>query len=90
MIGEALLWNFTERGSAEVGLRLLPEYQGRGISAAVNEALIRFAEDGLGLTTRVRCRNSPDNLRPLRAVLRSGFRETRRDDTWIYLDRPAK
>lgn len=90
MIGEALLWNFTDAGSAEVGLRLLPEYLGMGLSSAASGALIRYAERELGLTTRARCLNSPDNLRALRSAEGAGFRETGRDDTWIYLNREAK
>ncbi|MBR6165316.1 MAG: GNAT family N-acetyltransferase [Clostridia bacterium] len=86
MIGEALLWNFTDAGSAEVGMRLLPEYHGRGISKAGN-VLIRYAEEELGLHTRARCLNNPDNKSALYSAIASGFRERRRDDTWIYLDR---
>lgn len=87
MIGEGLLWNFTDAGSAEVGMRLLPEYQGKGISAIAGPALIRYAEKGLGMTTRAKCRNSPDNGNAIYSAIAAGFRERRRDDTWIYLDR---
>ena len=86
MIGEALLWNFTDAGSAEAGFRLLPEYHGKGISKAGN-VLIRYAEEELGLHTRARCLNNPDNQSALYSAIAAGFRERRRDDTWIYLDR---
>ena len=85
MIGETLLWNFTDAGSAELGFRLLPEYQGKGIGKAGAVLLIRYAEEELGLRTRARCMK--DNQIALYWAKASGFRERKRDDTWIYLDR---
>lgn len=90
MIGEALLWNFTDAGSADIGLRLMPEYHGMGLSSMAYTALIRYAETALGLNVRARCCNDPANTRALRALLDVSFREARRDDTWIYLDREKR
>ena len=85
MIGEALLWNFTHAGCAEVGIRLLPEFLGKGLSSAASGALTRYAEEALGLTTRAKCLNDPKNLRALHSAMDAGFTETGRDETWIYL-----
>ena len=90
MIGEVLLWNFTDTGCADIGLRLMPEYHGMGLSHMAYTALIRYAEATLGLNIRARCCNDPANTLALRALLDVGFRETRRDDTWIYLDREKR
>ncbi len=89
MIGEALLWNFTDAGSAEFGVRLLPEYIGKGLSREATP-LVQYAEDILGMSTRVRCLNIPGNERAVGGASGSGFREVKRDETWIYLERQRK
>ncbi len=86
MVGEALLWNFRDSGSVELGVRLLPEYIGRGLSHAA-DPLVEYAENILGVSVRVRCLNIPENQRALGGARGSGFREIRRDETWIYLER---
>ncbi len=86
MIGETLLWNFTDAGSVELGIRLLPEYIGKGLSKAALP-LIEYAERQLGCTVRMRCVNAEDNRRALRFGLSMGFEETGRDDAWICLNR---
>ncbi len=89
MIGEALLWNFTFENSVELGVRLLPEYIGKGLSRA-GELLVEYAEDVLNCSVRVRCLNLPDNQRALGGARGSGFVEVGRDDTWVYLERKKK
>ncbi|MBQ8953881.1 MAG: GNAT family N-acetyltransferase, partial [Clostridia bacterium] len=51
MIGEAILWNFTINGAAEIGCRLFPEWQGRGLGRAAFGAAADLAQR-LGLTPR--------------------------------------
>ncbi len=49
-LGEGVLFDFDYRGSAMVAIRLLPEYQGRGIGTRALEALIALAKD-IGIKT---------------------------------------
>ena len=82
MIGEAILWKFTENGRCEVGCRLLPEYQGRGLGNAAFAAAARFARQQLGLSLLARCFR--ENERSRRMILAAGFRETGADEKMYY------
>lgn len=44
-IGEGVLYRFDGRGGAELSLRLLPEWQGRGYGGKLLEAYIKLAEE---------------------------------------------
>lgn len=44
-IGEAVLYGFDLKGGAEVGIRLLREYHGRGLGKATLEALVELARE---------------------------------------------
>ena len=84
MIGEALLWNFTARRGGEVGCRLFPAWQGKGLGAQAIDAIVRFSLDDLGLTLRARC--CLENLPSYRMLTRCGFRECGKDQTYYYFD----
>ena len=81
-IGEAVLYNFTGRGSAELGCRILPEYAGRGYGA---EAFAAAADWGLyslllaAVTAKCYKENEP-SLRMLSACMR----RTGEDETFCY------
>ena len=87
MEGEMLLWNFTDNGEGEIGYRLLPEYQGKRLSTPAVVVLARYAEEELGLTTKIRCCHSPDNVRGIRTARSAGFVEVGRDSSWIHFRR---
>ncbi len=89
MLGEVVLWNFTDAGSAELGVRLFPENIGKGLSKAAIP-LLDYVENILGMTTRARCLNVPGNDRPRRGLAGSGFHEVGRDETYVYFERPRK
>ena len=59
-IGEAVFYAFDLMGSCEIGLRLLPEYMGRGLGAAALRAMITLGERvGLiSLGATVDCENT--------------------------------
>ncbi len=44
-VGEATIYGFDFRGSAEISVRVLPRYQGRGIGPGAVKALCAIAED---------------------------------------------
>ena len=86
MIGEVLLWRFTLAGTAELGCRLFPQYQGRGYGRAAFSAAADFAGDALGQKTRARC--FLENAASRRMIEASGFRCVRQDDVYYYFERP--
>ncbi len=71
MIGEAVLWNFTLDGTAELGCRIMPEYQGKGYGRAAFGAAAEFASSDLGLTVLSRC--FVENVPSRRMIAACGF-----------------
>lgn len=58
-LGEAVIYDFDFRGSAEIGIRILPEYHGAGLGSRVLKMLVDYCE-GMGLTA-VRARVMSEN-----------------------------
>ena len=87
MIGEAIAWNFTFAGDAELGCRLFPEYQGKGYGAAAFGALAAFAEERLSAHPVAKCYKP--NAASRRMIEGNGFVLTREDDTFYYFERPS-
>ena len=71
MIGEAILWNFTFDGTAELGCRILPEYQGNGYGKAAFKAAAEFASFDLDLKVWARCFR--ENTPSYRMIVANGF-----------------
>lgn len=85
MIGEALLWNFTFGGSAEVGCRLLPEFQGKGYGTAAFKVLSDFAENTLKVRVKARC--FTENAASRRMIENSGYKLIKTDEKFYYFAR---
>ena len=85
MIGEGILWKFTAGGQVEAGLRLMPEYHGRGYGKSAYIALADFAERELELKVVARCflPNQPS----YHMITGSGFRVVRQDEKYYYFER---
>ncbi len=81
-IGEAVLYNFTGRGSAELGCRILPEYAGHGYGA---EAFAAAAEWGLYTLqlAAVTAKCYKENAASYR-MLSACMRKTGEDETFCY------
>ena len=77
LIGEAILWNFTYDGTAELGCRIFPEYQGHGYGRGAFRAAADFAADTLGLKVWARCHR--ENTASYRMIEASGFEKTGED-----------
>ena len=58
--GEAVIYDFDYTGGASVGIRVLPEYQGRGVGSRALEALIKLSRD-MGLS-RIRTSVMEENI----------------------------
>ena len=85
MIGEAILWNFTSDGTAELGCRIMPEYQGNGHGTAAYKAAADFAARELDLKVWARCYR--ENLPSYRMIVSSGFEPTRKDEKFCYFEK---
>ncbi|MBR3150362.1 MAG: GNAT family N-acetyltransferase [Erysipelotrichaceae bacterium] len=87
MIGEAVLWDFTYEGNAELGCRLLPEYQGRGYGKAVFRAAADFAAETLGVKVTARCCRGNEISRKM--ITGCGFIPSGQDETFFWFELPA-
>ena len=85
LIGETILWHFTEGRTCELGCRLIPAYHGKGYGTAAFSAAAEYAEKVLSLSVWARCykENTPSE----HMILSSGFRKTGEDDTFFYFKR---
>lgn len=84
MIGEGILWNFNASKDVEVGLRIFPEYHGKGLGREAFRALSEFAEE-LGLTPNAR--SFKENAASVAMILGSGYTDVRRDEKMVYFRR---
>ena len=82
MIGEAILWNFTSDGTAELGCRILPEYQGNGYGKAAFGAVADFAVNTLNVKVWARCFR--ENTPSYRMILTDGFTPLCEDDDFLF------
>ncbi len=82
-VGEALLYGFDLSGGAEIGVRILPEHQGRGYGGGAIDALRTLAES-IGLS-RLVGRAYAENEPSVRMMGRR-FEEIRRDGDRVYFE----
>ena len=86
MIGEAVLWNFTPE-TAELGLRLFPEYQGRGYGKAAFLAASNYAVNVLKARVCARCYR--ENALSRRMIESCGFLPSAQDETFDWFELPV-
>lgn len=82
-IGEVVLHNFGYRGDCEVGVRLLPEFEGQGYAREAVIGAMNYAFFDLNVETVVAKCYKP-NLRSRNMLLSAGLRECGEDDTFFY------
>lgn len=85
MIGEAVLWNFTSDGFAEIGCRIFPEYQGRGYGKTAFGTVADFAARSLNVKILARC--FLENSASYRMITASGFAMMKKDENYYYFER---
>lgn len=85
MIGEGIIWNFANDGTAEIGCRIFPEYQGRGIGKTAFGVLCDYAETQLGLS--IWARSFIHNKASCGMICANGFHEVRTDGELVYFER---
>ena len=85
MIGEAILWNFTSDGTAELGCRILPEYQGKGYGKAAFGAVADFAVNTLNVKVWARCYR--ENTPSYRMIASNGFTPLWENEDFCYFEK---
>ena len=81
--GEALLHTFGYSSEAEIGARLLPEFEGMGYASEAVRALTDYAFSKMNVE-RVTAKCFRENVRSRNMLLRAGMRETGGDGTYFY------
>ncbi len=86
MIGEVIFWNFTLKGTIELGCRLLPEYQGKGYGKAAFGAALSLALSISDNDVVARC--YLENLPSYRMITDNGFVLQKKDEEYYYFLHP--
>lgn len=88
LIGEVVLHNFGYRRECEVGIRLLPEYEGRGYAREAVEGAINYAFFELNCD-KVEAKCFKANGRSKNCLLGAGMRACGEDDVYYYFYKTA-
>ena len=89
LAGEVVLHRFGYAAEAEVGMRLLPEEEGKGYAAEAVSAVCEYAFSKLELE-RVEAKCFHENARSCRSLLLAGMHRTAEDATYVYFEKTPK
>lgn len=83
LAGEVVLHRFGYQAEAEIGVRLIPEYEGRGYAA---EAVAGYAEYAFGKLEleRLEAKHFKENVRSGKMLLNAGMHKSGEDETYLY------
>jgi hypothetical protein len=88
MIGEVVLHNFGYRNDCEIGMRLLPRYEGFGYAKEAMLALMSYAFYDLNMELiTAKCHKINDKSR--KTLISTGLRPNGEDDTFFYFYKTA-
>lgn len=82
LVGETVLHRFGYRSEAEIGVRLLPEAEGKGYAAEAVRAYAEYAFEKLGLDC-MEAKCFRENARSEKMLLAAGFRPCGEDETYF-------
>lgn len=83
MIGEVVLHNFGYRNDCEIGMRLLPAYEGHGYAREALLAVMEYVFYELNMETlHAKCHR--ENVKSKKCLLAAGMRECGGDETFFY------
>ena len=83
--GEGVFHNFDVFGNVELGIRLLREFQGKGIASCAVVAMNNYAKNILrAKTVKMKC--FLQNTASERMIKKAGFAEVSRDDNFIFFE----
>ena len=85
-LGEGVIYNCDFNGEAEIGVRILPEFQGVGVGLLALDGIIKYCRE-IGITT-MRARVKEENI-PAIKLMKKRFVETERRDGVVYLFAPV-
>lgn len=88
LIGEAVLHNFGYRNDCEIGVRLLPEAEGKGFAKEALMRLMRYAFLELDIE-KVTAKCYKQNIRSKNTLISAGMRADGEDDTYFYFVKTA-
>ena len=88
LAGEVVLHNFGYRNDCEIGIRLLPEYEGLGIAKESLLTLMHYAFFELDIE-KVLAKCFKANDRSKKALISAGMRCVGEDDTFYYFEKTA-
>jgi len=92
LIGSICLWNISENGTkSELGLELLPDYQGKGIIQGALPEVIRYGFEEMELHS-IEGEVDPKNVKSIKLMEKNGFiSKNKLMNTLIYsLQNPSK
>ena len=87
-VGEVVLHNFGYRNDCEVGVRLLPEYEGKGYAAEAVLGAMNYAFFELNIE-KVLAKCFKPNLRSRAMLLSAGMRPAGEDQTYYFFCKTA-
>lgn len=87
--GEVVLHNFGFRNDCEIGVRLLPEFEGKGIAREALMGLMNYAFFTLDVDT-VYAKCFIQNVRSRNTLLAAAMRQTGEDQTYYYFKKTAE
>lgn len=85
LIGEVIIYNFTYNGSAEIGVRVEKESQGKGIGTKAFKLGADFAENVLKVKIKAKCYK--ENVESKETILSCGFNQVSEDEEFYYFAR---
>ena len=88
LAGEVVLHNFGYRNDCEIGVRLLPEFEGLGLAKEALLGLMRYAFFELDIDT-VLAKCYKENERSKRTLLSAGMKFTGEDEAFYYFMKTA-
>lgn len=88
LAGEVVLHNFGYRCDCEIGVRLLPEFEGKGMAKEALLMLINYAFIELDIEMIV-AKCFKENERSRRTLLSAGMKASGEDDTYFYFKKTA-
>jgi hypothetical protein len=88
MIGEVVLHNFGYRNDCEVGMRLLPAYEGNGYAAEAVLAVMDYALYDLNMET-ILAKCLKENVKSKKTLTSVGLRQYKEDETYFYFRKTA-
>ncbi len=86
LVGEVTLHRFGYQAEAEIGARLLPEYEGNGYAAEAVASYAAYAFEKLELE-RIEAKHFKENARSGKMLLGAGMRKRGEDERYCYYEK---